>query len=283
MVRHSFITFRSHPCEKYLQKEFLTLLSPLLGSNNHIIATESRGTVEEHIHLILEVSDTIKDTDKLKQKFRTKPFKKWYDLIKPLMTIIDTNLNEAGLQVKLLEQNLDAVPHGLRYKIGYTTKENDFKSVGFSDEVITDGIQFYHLMDRQPSKPDKTWKIVKINTAHAVLEDFAEKFRYPGIIDKKITCWDPDICYWLAKNKIFLNVSKREQEKLFASLEVANSSQDYDPTNRHHLKMQLCDGYTDQDDPKFCKPQVYIDENQRLMALLKEHNIPVVSKIQHEW
>lgn len=218
-MRHGFITFRSHPLDKNLDEYYLTLLKPLLQkTEKYLLGTDSKNTLEQHFHLIISGPNSM-DITNLRQKFKSKTFQQFYKTItdSQLSTYIDPKFQHGCMEIKMVEKTKEDEMKIL----GYCAKEGNFTSKGYSDDEITDAIRYHFTTERlDKTKPlEDNWKILSTRNAHAYLEDFTKK--------EKIKYSDPLLPVMLAKNKIsMINISKKQQEQLYAELAVANNQEE---------------------------------------------------------
>lgn len=227
-MRQSFITFRSHPNEKYLDEEFLTLLNPMLEKSiKYIVSYESENTIDSHYHIIMFHEAEKFDITNLKSKFNTKSWKNWFAHIKPLHTTISPGFLDQGLQLKLIGTSQEDYLHTL----GYVCKENVKRSKNFDEQEITDAVKYYHISSRKPQKLENTWKIITTKNAHATLEDFSKKNEIPYS--------DKTFPVLLAQNKIsMINLSGKQRDQLYMELMVANNDYGSD-FNQNYLETCL--------------------------------------------
>lgn len=213
-MRQAFITFRSHPTEKYLDEEFLTMVTPMCDKSiKYVMSYEKQNTIDSHFHIIIFFENVSFDITNLRSKFNTKSWKNWYSQLKDKHTLIKPKFDEGALQLKLVEKSQE----DYLKVIGYVCKENVYKSKGFDEIEITKAVKFYHLQERQPTGQDSSWRIITTKTAHAVLEEFSKK----NNID-----FDDDLfLYHLAKNKIStVQLSANQLGRVMTELQIANNT-----------------------------------------------------------
>ncbi len=212
-MRHSFITFRSHPNEKYLDEQFLTLITPMLEKSiKYVVSYENENTIDSHYHIIMFHDASKFDISNLRSKFNTKVWKNWFANIKPLHTIITPSFSDSALQLKLV----GTTDEDYITTLGYVCKENVYRSKNFDEQEITDAVKYYHISSRKPPKMDNTWKILTTKNAHASLEEFAKK--------QELSFSDKSFPTLLAQNKIsMINLSSKQRDQLYMELMVANN------------------------------------------------------------
>lgn len=211
-MRYSFITFRSHPTEKHLDEEFLTMIQPMLKSTpKYIMSYEEENTIDSHFHLLMFHNAQSFDISNLKQKFKTKAFKNWFSQFENYNTIIDPKFESQALQIKLVgNTNEDYLT-----TVGYISKDNVYRSKEFGEQEITDAVKFYHINSRKTPKMDKSWKIMTTKTAHAITEDFCKK--------ENVQCNDSFLFALMAKEKIStINLSAHQRDRLISELILAH-------------------------------------------------------------
>ena len=211
-MTYSAITFRSHPNDKHLDEDFLTLIMPILTkSKKFIIGIDDKDKLSQHFHVCFEFTG---DRSHLVQKFNSKKFKNWYQQIKNnnLSTIIDPKFHEQALQIKQVEK--DESDHHLMKWIGYCCKEH-LKAgyMGFDDDYILQCIKYYNLNARieASKKPKEGWKYIKVNTSHAIITEFAK--------EHNISTSDPNIWSLMAEHKISCaNLSRHQRTTIISEL-----------------------------------------------------------------
>ena len=210
-MEYGFITFRSHPCDKNLDMSFYQLMTPMLNkAERYIVAQEKSGTPDAHYHILMSFKG---DITHLRQKFNTKPFKNWYEIVKPTMTVISSpKLDDRALQVK----KVDKTEEDLMTIIGYVSKENVIKVKNFTEEEITEACKYYHATSRKAPKQeiDNSWKILNMKTAIPWIEKVAT--------EEQLLPYDKTLPYHMARKKMYLDISDKQQEKVFTCLRIAH-------------------------------------------------------------
>ena len=226
-MRFGFITFRSHPLDKNLDDYYLTLLQPLLKkTEKYLLGIDKKNTLEQHFHLILSGPDSM-DITNLRQKFNSAHFKQFYKKIKDeqLSTSIDSKFQQGALNIKMVEKSKE----DFQKTLGYCAKEHIHTSKGFSEDDVTQAIKYHFITERlDNSDPlENNWKILTTRNAHAYLEKFSK--------DHNIKYTDSTFPVHLAKAKIsMINISKKQQEQLFAELIIAEDNPDDQFTKNYH-------------------------------------------------
>lgn len=228
--RFGFITWRSHPNEKYLDNDFWNLIQPMLAkSNRYLVALEEQGTPCAHYHIMLEF---VGDLTHLKQKFNTKSFKLFFQKIKveKLETKLDIKFTDGCLNLKLVEKTEEDFYH----TIGYICKDNLKYSKGFTDEEVTIACKYYHTVERQnnPDAVQITWKIPNVKTIHSFLEHYSKKW------EMKIN--DPHFKLKLTEEHISMKgVSKQTLKEIFIELIYANHRSELDEDDLGYYKNEI--------------------------------------------
>lgn len=252
-MNYGLITFRSHPCDKSLDMEFYQLMTPILNkSDKYVVALESPLTPEAHYHIFLQYKG---DVSHLRQKFKSVSWKRWIEKTKSTMTTISTKLDEKALQVKQVaktdEDHLKT--------LGYVSKENVVKTKGFDDKQITQAVKYYHTCERKkPADIKSDWKIVNIKTVIPYMEQVAVKY--------ELQPFHQYIFYYMAKEKIYVDLSNKSKDNVRASLRIAYEEQDY--YQKCCLAQELNGNPEEGEDPFTLR-----EENRRLVKILKEHSI----------
>lgn len=211
-MRHSFITFRSHPNEKYLDTEFLTLITPMLNKSiKYVVSYENENSIDSHYHIMMFHEANKFDISNLRSKFQTKAWKNWFENIKPLHTIIGPTFDDCALQLRLV----GPTDEDYLKTLGYICKENVYRSKEFDEQEITDAVKYYHISSRKPQKVENTWKILTTKNAHAIIEDFCKKN------DLKIT--DKYLFLNMKEKKYsFCQITEKQRDIIQDELVVAN-------------------------------------------------------------
>ena len=215
-MRQAFITFRSHPTEKYLDEQFLTMLTPMCDKSiKYVISYEKQNTIDSHFHIIIFFENIKFDITNLRSKFNTKSWKNWFLQIKDKHTVITPKFDEGALQLKVIEKTQEDYLKTL----GYTCKENVYRSKGYDEVEITEAVKFYHIQSRKPEPIDSSWKILTTKTAHAHLEQFSKK--------EEIPFSDNLFLYQLAKHKIStVQLSTNQLSRVMTELQIAHEEYD---------------------------------------------------------
>lgn len=261
-MNYGLVTFRSHPCDKNLDEQFLCFLQPTLKKlDKYILAYEKENTPDAHFHLLLPVSG---DISHLRQKFTTKNFRVFWSLCENTHTNVGspsskTFGDQPGFNLKMVSKTEE----DYMKTIGYVCKENPKYTKGYTETDITQGIKFYHASARQPEKIDDSWKILNIKTVIPWMEKTAESYGVPP--------YHKHIFYYMARNKMFVDLSNKSKDNVRASLEIAHMSlADDDYYTKDFLAAQL-NGDSEDGVDMFTLKQ----ENMKLRKLLKKHNIEI--------
>lgn len=219
-MNNFLITFRSHPNEKHLNEEFLSLLdAKLQKSEKYIIGEDDKGTLAAHYHVVMPVKG---DISHAKQVFNTKSWKMWKGNLKDKMTNIENALD-------IQQVKNDPSDHDLQYTIGYSIKQFLIRQKGYTNEYLKQCCDYYWINSRQDKKKiDKTWKIVNTKTAHAVIEDFCTR--------TKISIHDDNLILHMNKEKIYLDVSIKTQDRILASLRHCHFDDDVTDPHLDHTE-----------------------------------------------
>lgn len=213
-MNYGLITFRSHPCDKSLDDEFYQMMTPILNKHDkYVVALESPLTPEAHYHILLQYKG---DVSHLRQKFKSKSFTNWIEKTKSTMTVISTKFDEKALQVKQVAKTEEDHLKTL----GYVCKENVIKTKGFDDKHITEAVKYYHTSERK--KPDdikSDWKVVNIKNVIPYMEMVAKKH--------SLQPYHKHVFYYMAKEKIYVDLSTKSKDNVRATLRIAYEEQDY--------------------------------------------------------
>ncbi len=206
-MNYGLITFKSQPCDKSLDMEFYQLMTPILNkADKYVVAQESPLTPDAHYHIMLNYKG---DITHLKQKFRTKSFKNWIEKPKSTMTIITTDFEDHGLQIKSVQKTEEDHLKTL----GYVSKENVVKSKGFTEFEITEACKYYHTCERKAPKIKNDWKILNIKTVIPYIEKVAKEEGLPP--------YDKLVPLHMARRKMYLDISDKQQQKVTNTLRIA--------------------------------------------------------------
>lgn len=266
-MRYGFITFRSHPLDKNLDDYYLTLLQPLLKkSEKFLLGIDNKNTLEQHFHLIISGPDSM-DITNLRSKFKTKTFNNFYKKIKDeqLSTYIDPKFQHGCMEIKMVEKSKDD-----EIKIlGYCAKEYPHASKGYTEDEITDAIKYHYATERlDNSVPlENNWRVLTTRNAHAYLEDFSLK--------NGLNYSDPLFPIQLAKNKIsMINISKKQQEQLYAELAVASNEEHAQPDETFSL--HYYQGILQESNPIFYRE--LHSKYMQLLSFVESQNIVIPEK-----
>lgn len=224
-MRYGFITFRSHPNEKFLDEEFLTLIQPIFKKTNlFLLGEENVGTPERHYHLFLSLPDSADKTN-LEAKFKTKPFLNFKTRIK------NENYStkwENAFDLQMVKNTDDDITKTL----GYCAKENVYQSKGYTEEEITKAVKYYHLTQRNEASkgPPLSWKILTIKNSHSYIEWFAKKH--------SLDLADPYLKLKLTQEKIHLDMNPKKRNEVFDELYYANNYQEENKNIKNLGKME---------------------------------------------
>lgn len=214
-MEYGIITFRSHPCDKSLDMEFYQLMTPMLNkAKQYIVSQESPLTPEAHYHIILSFTG---DISHLRQKWKSKAWTNWINKTKSTMTVISTpKFEEKALQIKKIKSTSE----DLLKTIGYVCKENVIKTQGFTEKYITDAVKYYHTCERKkPDEMKSDWKVVNIKNVIPYMEMVATKY--------EMQPFHKHVFYYMAKEKIYVDLSNKSKDNVRATLRIAYEEQDY--------------------------------------------------------
>lgn len=268
-MRQAFITFRSHPTEKYLDEEFLTMVTPMCEKSiKYVISYEKQNTIDSHFHILIFFENVKFDITNLRSKFNTKSWKNWYLQIKEKHTVITPKFDEGALQLKLVEKTQEDYLKTL----GYICKDNVYRSKQYDEQEITDAVKFYHIQSRKPPEVDNSWKILTTKTAHATIEQFCQK--------NEISLDDKTLPLQLAQNKIsMINISEKQQDKLFTELCIGNSDYTNEFSEEYH-KCNILEQTKWKGDSNY---ELFYRQKQlsKLIGWIKDQNIdcPILDEI----
>lgn len=213
-MNYGLITFRSHPCDKQLDGEFYQLMTPILNkADKYVVAQESPLSPEAHYHILMSFHSPKHDIGKLHQKFKSKSFTNWIEKTKSTMTVISTDFVDKALQIKKVK----ATDEDHLKTLGYVSKENVVKSKGYTDFEITEACKYYHTCERQAPKIKNDWKILNIKTVIPYMEIVADKH--------KIEPYHKHVFYYMAKEKMYIDLSDKSKNNVRATLEIAHTKQ----------------------------------------------------------
>lgn len=211
-MEFGLITFRSHACDKQLDMEFYQMMTPILNkADKYVVAIESPLTPEAHYHIMLSFKG---DVTHLKQKFKTKAWTNWIANVNTTMTIIRPTLDEHALQVK----KVGKTEEDQLKTLGYVCKENVVKTKGFDDSQITQAVKFYHTCERKAPKVDNSWRVLNVKTVIPYMEKVAKQHEIPP--------HDKSVFYYMAKEKMFVDLSNKTKDNIRTTLEIAYEEQD---------------------------------------------------------
>lgn len=190
------IIFQCQLNDKFLNEEFLTLLMPMINkSNNFILSTENKGELNEHYHILFEYECSTSDRSRVVQKFKTKPFQRWYKKIKDdgLSTIIDPKFETHALKIVAVNET----DEDKQYVIGYVLKEDTNPKIkGFTEEQLLQGIKYYKLENRIKAKEDVNygWRYIQPKTSHGIITRWCQEnkvsfvdFKFSMLASEKIS------------------------------------------------------------------------------------------------
>lgn len=215
---YGLITFRSQPCDKQLDDEFYQLITPLLNkTDRYVVSQENPGTPDAHYHIIMSFHSPKHDISKLHQKFKSKSFTNWIEKTKSTMTVISTKFTKStspGLEIKKINSNEED-----RIKtLGYVCKENVIKTHGFTEQEITDACKYYHTCERKKPKVDNSWKVLNVKTVIPYMEMVAKQHDIPP--------YHNNVLYYMAKEKMYVDLTNKTKDNIRATLEIAHEEQD---------------------------------------------------------
>ncbi len=176
-MTYAFITFRSHPNEKYLDDEFFVILNPLLTkTDKFLLSQEEAGTLASHYHLIIQFPDAVGDRDKICQKFKSKIWTTWIKGIQSqnLHTKFDPKFLTGALNIQYVKNDESE----LLKTLGYVGKQQIKQQKGFTDDFVSTAIRFYYVNHRAEAalEPEKEgFLVLTLKTAHVTLMRFCKK------------------------------------------------------------------------------------------------------------
>jgi len=215
---YAIVTFRSQPCDKQLDEEFYQMVTPILNKTERfVVSQESAGTPDAHYHLIMSFHSPKHDISKLHQKFKSKSFTNWIERTKSTMTVISTKFTKStspGLEIKKINSNEE----DLIKTLGYVCKENVIKTKGFTEQEITEACKYYHTCERKKPNVKSDWKVLNVKTVIPWMEQVAEQHEIPP--------YHKSVFYYMAKEKMFVDLSNKTKDNIRTTLEVAYDKQD---------------------------------------------------------
>lgn len=254
-MSYGLVTFRSQPCDKHLNGEFIQLMTPMLNkAEKYCVALEKEETPDAHYHIVLSFKG---DISHLRQKFTSsKVWTNWINKTKSTMTIISTpKFEEGALQLKKIK----STDEDLLHTIGYVCKENVVKTKGFTEEQITQACKYYHTCERKkPEEMKSNWKVVNRRSVIPYMEHIAKKYA--------IEPYHKHVFYYMAKEKIDVDLSHKAKDDVRCALRIAHSEQDY--YEKEVLSAQLNGDSEEGDDVFTLKMKI-----MKLQKLLKANDI----------
>ena len=254
---YGLITFRSQPCDKLLDDEFYQMITPILNkTERYVVSQEYANTPDAHYHIIMSFHSPKHDITKLTQKFKSKSFINWIERTKSTMTVISTKFDKStspGLEIKKINSNEE----DLIKTLGYVCKENVIKTNGFTEQEITEACKYYHTCERKAPKVKSDWKILNVKTIIPWMEKVAE--------EEQIQPFDKMVPYYMARRKMYLDVSDKQQEKIKDTLRIA-----YDDPEHPLLKEALAAKLYNSEDP-IIQVELLSQENIRLQKIIAQY------------
>lgn len=261
---YGIITFRSHPCDKSLDDEFYQLVTPILNkADKYVVAQESPLTPDAHYHIFLSFVGG--DTLKLKQKFATKPMINWITKTETTMTKIDNPgkkklkdcFNRDGTNPGLHVEKIPKKEEDHIKTLGYVCKENVVKTRGFNDKQITEAVKYYHTSERKKPEVKSDWKILNIKTVIPYIEQVAKEEGIPP--------YDKLVPLHMARRKMYLDISDKQQQKVTNTLRIAHSD-DMSDTLQEAMAEKL---YHSDSDLQHLEMNQY--QKERLMKIIAQY------------
>lgn len=168
------LTFRPHTSEFTLMDTFFTIVKPQLDDNpnilNYAIVVEKDGTVNRHVHSLVEFKETKSKNNPLKQFYNKNIFKQFNQMMKNILT----NVKWAKDDRKLKDTQEDFL-----YTLGYVLKEvgANRRFYTFSEEQCVKAIDYYYQTQKiDKSQPEENdLKIMTPKNIHSSIYDFCKK------------------------------------------------------------------------------------------------------------
>lgn len=254
-MSYGLVTFRSQPCDKQLNGEFIQLMTPLLNkAEKYCVSLEREDTPDAHYHIVISFKG---DISHLRQKFTSsKVWTNWINKTKSTMTIISTPKFEDGaLQLKKIK----SAEEDLLHTLGYVCKENVVKTKGFTEVQISEAVKYYHTCERK--KPDEfksDWKILNVKSVIPYMEHVAKKHAIPT--------YHKHVFYYMAKEKMYVDLSNKTKDNIRATLRIAETEQDH--YEQEVLSSELNGDAEEGDDIFTLRMRI-----MKLQKLLKANNI----------
>lgn len=214
-LRYFLITFRPHIAESSILDDFLTIFlqSTLITSSRHSWCVDNEGTMEQHVHMIIQ--------GKYKDKYafeRSKAFREATGKIQDYCKGKQTTWKHA-FDCKLVGDTQEDYFKTLGYvnKELYDRPRNGKKDI--SDKEILDAVEYYYTSEHlDKSKFKKSdWKYVNTKNAHALIENFVEK----NDDIKSFSDWKLQFEMIKAKHS-FCQLTERNKETIFDELCIAH-------------------------------------------------------------
>lgn len=182
-----FYTFRPHPTNEVLFEDFLILFLPLIKDfPKFVFVVERDNTPEKHFHAVFETPPNIKDTDKLRQKFKSKAFTQFQKFLYE-----NTETNSHSFLITKIKQGSQK---DFKYYTGYCYKEDNVsrRDTNLNQNEILDACKYYHAIERININSQKSdWIYIKPNSFHKYVGDFikstegATYSNFPKLMNKQ--------------------------------------------------------------------------------------------------
>jgi len=266
MSRYCLFTFNPHPSDtKELVQEMQSLLQPLIKkTKQYIVVREKRGTPTEHIHFLFVKTLSKDETDKIKTFIENKS----------IQLFIKNRLKPSNTEYKhAFDYRL--VPNTKEdhmYKIGYVCKETNCRPIteGFSQEYITECVQFYNTVERNKSnKIDNSWKHLKPNELHCYMEHYSEELEIP--LD------DPTLVVEMKTKKISFNQITHKQLRITKDeLVLANK----DKVSEFSYKVSKTSAQEDENQDGFHYKMLYVELLEAMKDIEQDKNLSDYEKLK---
>lgn len=248
-----FYTFRPHPTNEVLFEDFLTLFLPMiLDFPKFVFVVERDNTPEKHFHAVFETPPNIKDTDKLRQKFKSKAFTQFQKFL--------YNNTETNSHAFLITKIKKDTQKDFKYYTGYCYKEDNVsrRDTNLNQNEILDSLKYYNAIERiNINSQPNDWIYIKPNNIHMYVDRFikstegATYSNFPKLMNKQ--------------GYSFNSISNKQVALSIAELKARNNDEEamdemIIKSHQHGANLDAVD---------FC----YNDVNAFIIKLIKEYNI----------